>query len=312
MKYNININQIKCIEFWLNLQQWAIMDIMSQLSTWADPINTEQWIFYYLSFWKLVNELPIISYNKDTFQKQIKILKDKLLLDHYHDVKNSKWYYRLSSKWKEFMGQEKNPEGTGEKSLPPQEKNPDNNTTIYNTTNYTSSLSSNEDSSLVSDTLQYNDDIVELNINNNTKILSTCSNKERNKIKKNVITDEVFLWFWKQYPRKTNKVEARKSLEKHIKTNEDLWLCWYSLFRFNEINKSKWTEIKFIPHATTWINQERFRDFEDEYTELKNNPNKARNHPFFKKFELVSLDESNEQQLKDDDIVIKFKRIYEN
>jgi hypothetical protein len=35
----------------------------------------------------------------------------------------------------------------------------------------------------------------------------------------------MFLNFWKQYPRKTNKVEAKKSLEKHIKTDEDLWLC---------------------------------------------------------------------------------------
>jgi hypothetical protein len=91
-----------------------------------------------------------------------------------------------------------------------------------------------------------------------------------------------------------------------------LWLCWYWLFRFNEINKSKWTEINFIPHATTWINQERFRDFEDEYNELKNNPNKAKDHPFFKRFELISWDELKQSQLKDEDIKIKFKRTYEN
>ena len=131
------------------------------------------------------------------------------------------------------MGQEKNPEGTGKKSLPPQEKNPDNNTTIYNTTNYTSSLSSNEDSSLVSDTIQSSNDLVKIDnkvsnqfvkIDNNK---DTCSKEERNKIKKAIITDEIFSGFWKQYPRKTNKVEAKKSLEKYIKTNEDLWLCSY-------------------------------------------------------------------------------------
>lgn len=204
MKYNININQTKCIEFWLNLQQWAIMDIMWQLSTWADPISTEQWIYYYLSSWKLVDELPIISDNKDTFQKNIKTLKDKLLLDHYYDIKNSKWYYRLSDKWKTFILQEKNPGGSGKKSLPPQEKNPDNNITNYNI----HSLTSNEVNSFINNSftnellVKNNNDIVELEnkkesfVNTNNKDSWVKNNNWKNNKKHATVVksfDDTFL-----------------------------------------------------------------------------------------------------------------------
>ena len=185
MKYNININQIKCIEFWLNLQQWAIMDIMSQLSTWADTINTEQWIYYYLSPWKLINEIPIISNNKNTFQKQIKKLKDKWLLEHYHEQSTMKWYYRLSALWKTFTLQEKNPVATGKKSSTLQEKNPvatgkksstlqeknpHNNNTNYNNTNYTiSSSSSNEDNKDIANVKEIANSLTNTSISDNMK-----------------------------------------------------------------------------------------------------------------------------------------------
>lgn len=63
--------------------------------------------------------------------------------------------------------------------------------------------------------------------------------------------------FWSVYPRKINKKGAHKSFCKFATTHHDKIL--YGAQRFAE--DSTQTEIKFIPHATTWLNQERWLDY---------------------------------------------------
>ncbi len=137
MKFNWNINYIKCLEFWLNLSQWAVMDMMMNLSTWAEwkEINWE--IYYYLSASKLVEELPLISDKKNTFLVILKVLKEKWLIDSILDSNKSR--YKVTQKWKSFLfevfqGVEKNQDKSWKKSRLGVEKNQDNNNTSYNNT----------------------------------------------------------------------------------------------------------------------------------------------------------------------------------
>jgi hypothetical protein len=76
--------------------------------------------------------------------------------------------------------------------------------------------------------------------------------------KKKVIVNEGFEEFWKAYPRKVNKREATERWNR-AKLPE-------MSFIINAIEIQKQTDQwkkdngKFIPHPTTWINQERWND----------------------------------------------------
>ena len=68
---------------------------------------------------------------------------------------------------------------------------------------------------------------------------------------------EKFQTFWRIYPRKIAKKSAYKSWSKFDEKHYDNIL--YGAQRFAE--QSQGTIEKFIPHATTWLNQERWMDF---------------------------------------------------
>jgi hypothetical protein len=71
------------------------------------------------------------------------------------------------------------------------------------------------------------------------------------------IYGEKFQIFWRIYPRKIAKKAAYKSWSKFDEKHYDKIL--YGAQRFAE--QSQGTIEKFIPHATTWLNQERWLDF---------------------------------------------------
>ena len=66
-----------------------------------------------------------------------------------------------------------------------------------------------------------------------------------------------FQTFWSIYPRKVGKKSANKSFNKFDEKHYDKIL--YGAQRFAEQNLA--TEEKYIPHATTWLNQERWLDY---------------------------------------------------
>ena len=66
-----------------------------------------------------------------------------------------------------------------------------------------------------------------------------------------------FQTFWSIYPRKVGKKSANKSFNKFDEKHYDKIL--YGAQRFAEQNIA--TEEKYIPHATTWLNQERWLDY---------------------------------------------------
>lgn len=80
---------------------------------------------------------------------------------------------------------------------------------------------------------------------------------------------EGFDEFWEAYPRKTSKAEARKAWNK-LKPNEELrekMLASIEAWK----NTDQWREPRYIPHPSTWLNQERWNDEapEDPYERLR-------------------------------------------
>jgi hypothetical protein len=63
--------------------------------------------------------------------------------------------------------------------------------------------------------------------------------------------------FWKLYPRKVKKGEALKSW---LKKNPDIEECKKALVW--QKTQDEWVKDNgaYIPHPTTWINQERWKD----------------------------------------------------
>lgn len=99
------------------------------------------------------------------------------------------------------------------------------------------------------------DPIVEKHKHNNTRLTNIKNNK---KDSKKDFENKTFERFWELYPR---KVWKKKTLESFLKISEENFsfiISWIEKY------KTKWekekTELEFIPHPTTWLNQERRSD----------------------------------------------------
>jgi len=64
--------------------------------------------------------------------------------------------------------------------------------------------------------------------------------------------------FWSLYPRKIAKANARKAWAKL--TAEQQLLAAKAINTHCEYWKAKETELEFIPHASSWLNGERYED----------------------------------------------------
>jgi hypothetical protein len=64
--------------------------------------------------------------------------------------------------------------------------------------------------------------------------------------------------FWSLYPRKIAKATARKAWQRL--TAEQQLMAAKAINAHCEYWKTKETELEFIPHPATWLNQERWED----------------------------------------------------
>jgi len=64
--------------------------------------------------------------------------------------------------------------------------------------------------------------------------------------------------FWLQYPKKVGKLTAKRSWEKLSLDNQQKALK--AIVEHRKYWVAKGTDWEFIPHASTWLNQERFED----------------------------------------------------
>lgn len=93
----------------------------------------------------------------------------------------------------------------------------------------------------------------EANINTNIN----TDNKQKN-IKKACSDKDRFNEFWDKYPRKTDKQKAYKAFKKLKLSDEKLDIIYSALER--QKRSEQWQEVRFIPHASTWLNGKRWLD----------------------------------------------------
>lgn len=77
MRITSFINNSKCIEWDLTMQQRALFDLLNQLHTWAEPVAIDGEIYYWASKQMICNEISL-AYNKiDTVYRALKTLREK-------------------------------------------------------------------------------------------------------------------------------------------------------------------------------------------------------------------------------------------
>lgn len=87
MRFTHSINAVKCIEWDINLAQGALMDLINQSNSWAEPTMVDGKLYYWMSRNKVIAEIPV-AYNKaDTVYRAFKILASKDLISYIKDGK---------------------------------------------------------------------------------------------------------------------------------------------------------------------------------------------------------------------------------
>lgn len=66
--------------------------------------------------------------------------------------------------------------------------------------------------------------------------------------------------FWPRYPRKVGRAAALKAFVRRVRSPDDWRAVNAGLDHWLEVWTRDETEDRFIPHASTWLNQERYRD----------------------------------------------------
>lgn len=121
------------------------------------------------------------------------------------------------------------------------------------------------------DKYQENENVIDQQTNKQTTSHrpATDHNKKEDKENKedNNIYAERFLEFWEVYPRKINKAKTQKIFHQLLKKGIDHEAIITGARNYNE--ETGGTEERYIAHATTWLNGERWKD---EKTKLKKLP----------------------------------------
>lgn len=108
---------------------------------------------------------------------------------------------------------------------------------------------------------------LELDIEKETDLLPNGNESARNKVEVISYEETAFNEFWSAYPKKVNKKGCYKSFCKIKNLKDEMPLIMDALERFK--NSKGWQKDngQFIPHPTTWINQERWKDEQAETRE---------------------------------------------
>lgn len=102
---------------------------------------------------------------------------------------------------------------------------------------------------------------VKENIISNNNINNNIIRKNYNKKEiKNDNLENKFNKFWKEYPKKVSKENARKWFIKNKPDDELFNKMIKSLERFKELDDWKKQNGKYIPYPSTWLNQKRWED----------------------------------------------------
>lgn len=134
MQFSIYINQMRSLEWGLNLSQSALFAFLYEAQSWAEQIIIDGDTYYWVAKEKVIEELPILTDKPNTIRKLLVDIERLELISRA--VRNNKPVFRVTEKgklWNRTEGGKKIPtkakSKAGKKSAPKsdqgQEKNPD-------------------------------------------------------------------------------------------------------------------------------------------------------------------------------------------
>lgn len=142
MRYSATINNVKAVDWGLNVQQAYLFVFFYELPSWAESIVKGGKTYFFASKNKAIKEMPLLTDKRDTMYRYYKQIEKKGLIEIIKV--DGKDYVRLLPKAKEWNCKsdtsDKNPNDLGNKSEPTSDKNP-----TYNT--YNKNNSYNDDNS---------------------------------------------------------------------------------------------------------------------------------------------------------------------
>ncbi|WP_271270249.1 DnaT-like ssDNA-binding domain-containing protein [Aliamphritea hakodatensis] len=136
MQYSLFLNQVRMVEWSLNLQQAVLFSFLYELPSWCESKQIDGKAFYWISKEKVAEELPAISPKPDTIKRYMASLEKLGVIERV--VISNKTHVRITDKgrtWNKAETQEgagkvgkKIPTTkakAGKKNRPSGEKNPD-------------------------------------------------------------------------------------------------------------------------------------------------------------------------------------------
>lgn len=146
MRFTHSINAVKCIEWDITLNEGALMDLINQSNSWAEPSMVDGKLYYWMSRNKVIDEIPVAYRKADTVYRAFRTLASKGLINYIKDgrrdlvaltEKGKTWNVKgtdigdskLGNKSELVGNSEMNPNKLGNKS----ENNSDSNPTDKNT-----------------------------------------------------------------------------------------------------------------------------------------------------------------------------------
>lgn len=142
MKNNLYINQVQAIRLGItNINQAHILDLITTCSSWAQPVTTDQGVFYWVARQMICQELPLLGIKPDTAYRHLKSLHESGFIEYIK--RGKKDLVRLSEKGRKYyignksefnQNSEINPTKLGNKSEKNSEINPTDPTTRSNPT----------------------------------------------------------------------------------------------------------------------------------------------------------------------------------
>lgn len=85
MRFTHSINAVKCLEWDITLNEGALMDLINQAHSWAEPSMVDGKIYYWMSRNKVIDEIPVAYRKADTVYRAFKTLASKGLISYIKD-----------------------------------------------------------------------------------------------------------------------------------------------------------------------------------------------------------------------------------
>lgn len=238
MQFSIVIDQVKAIEWGLSVSECAVLDFITKAASWAQTKEKDGLTFYWVTFGKLKEDLPLVATSEQTTRRIIRRLEQTglILAENFGNMAT----YRLTDKGKQWNTNQPAKVEVQPTKLAGRKK---------------------EGATKLEGQACQSGRVEPANLEGPSIRVLDTSELELKQSQVLVIeedpVDKHFESFWSNYPRKIGKGQAKKAFRSALK-RENIKEIAAGFGSFLESCKGK--DSQYIPHAATWLNGDRWTD----------------------------------------------------